>query len=89
MYGLPTGGTIVADIPEPSVFEGDPCASRSAMRYRLEVLDGTGGAVLAICANRTVALAAYYAALREHFGRGVMLRDRGDVVLSCAPRQLV
>jgi hypothetical protein len=77
---------IVADIPEPSLLENGPRPSNSAMRYRLEVLDGTDGTVLAMCASRTVALAAYYAALREHFGRGVTLRDRGDLMLSYAPR---
>jgi hypothetical protein len=88
MYGFSTGAMIVADIPQPNL-EGDRGGPRSAMPYRLEVLDGTGGTVLAMCASRTVALAAYYAALREHFGRGVTLRSHGDVLLSSGPRQLI
>ena len=72
-----------------SIIEGDPPAgSALAMRYRLELLDGMGNTVLATCTSRTVALAAYYAAVREYFGRGLTLRDSGAVMLSCEARPL-
>ena len=75
---------------QSSIIEGDPPdGSRFAMPYRVELLDGVGDTVLASCTSRTVALAAYYAAMREYFGRGLALRDRGHVILSCDPRPVI
>ena len=45
------------------------------LAFRVEVTDGAGGAeeILCACATAGIAYAAYYAAMREHFGRRVRL----------------
>jgi hypothetical protein len=73
-------------MPEPLKFELDgDCRSRADLPYRLELWDDRDGgvsAVLALCSSPGVAHAAYFAALREHLGRTIVLKNDGRLIAS-------
>lgn len=59
-------------------------ASELGLPFHIELCARLGGGVekvLALCATANIAYAAYYSALREHFGRRVTLR-RGEQTLA-------
>jgi hypothetical protein len=63
-------------------FEAD--APAWALPYKVE-LDGE--TVLAVCGSSNVAYAAYYAGVREYFGRALSLRHGDRLLVACEPRR--
>ena len=51
-----------------------PDVTDEALPYIIAVTDGGDEMAVALCHSSAIAYAAYYAALREHFGRGLTLR---------------
>lgn len=49
--------------------------------YVVAICDGDDNRPLALCGTSSVAYAAFYAAVREHFGRRLTLQ-RGDQILA-------
>jgi len=56
-------------------------ADAGELPYRIELQEDGQGRVLALCGSPSLAYAAYYAAMREHFGRQLSLK-RGIQVLA-------
>jgi len=60
----------------------DATADEPELPYRIEMIDAEEAEVLALCGTVSVAYAAYYAGLREYFGRSLALRQ-GEHLLVC------
>lgn len=58
-----------------------PDPADEPLPYVIALLDQGDERAVAVCSTSAVAYAAYYAAVREHFGRGLTLR-RGHRVLA-------